>query len=347
MGELRKVRGGGFWIIMIAGFMAGNALAETNITWTNLAPYAVAQGNGVKKNSGPSDWVCGPYSNESIASGDFYIEFPVNETNKHRHLGFSANPGATNNYYSLTASIRVQADAKAYSYIGSGSATFLGTVIVGTKLGIQVVGGTVTFFRDDVEVGNSYIPAITYPVHVDTCLHTNEGSFTDVMFGSGLPGGGAIMNQALANDPDDADNSYGAGDSIIISFDADTGSPTGSVDSLFSFNQSIGNSYSGSWNGSGDVYTITINTPAANAPQRIATIISGLGDLDGASAELLGDWGGRPVTWSSVTNLNPGANGSITKSWPTSDWNAGAVSNVAVLEQLGAFGFVAARHLYQ
>jgi hypothetical protein len=215
--------------MLIAGLTAGNSLADTNITWTNLAPYAIAHGNGVMKNSGPSDWVCGPYSNESIASGDFYIEFPVNETNKHRHIGFSANPGALNNYYSLVASIRVQADAKAYSYIGSGSATFLGTVSVGTMLKIEVASGIVSFFLNGAPVGNTYTPAITYPVHVDTCLHTNGGSFTDVMFAAI----GGTTATATATYPDAGDDLYGAGDEIVIRFDGVPEVP-GTVDALFS-----------------------------------------------------------------------------------------------------------------
>jgi hypothetical protein len=165
------------WIAFFLTMVAFSAAAATNITWTNLSPYAAAFGNGVKKTSGPSDWVCGPYSVENIADGDFYIEFPINETNKHRHIGFRDNPGILNNYYSLTASIRVQADSKAYSYIGSGSATHLGTVSVGSVLKIGVKSGVVSFFLNGTQVGTTFTPVITYPVHVDTCLHSTGGLF--------------------------------------------------------------------------------------------------------------------------------------------------------------------------
>lgn len=332
----REREAGAKWIVLFLAMIAWTGTGATNITWTNLSPYAIAFGNGVQKTSGPSDWVCGPHSVENIPSGDFYIEFPVNETDKHRHIGFRDSPEILNNYYSLTASIRVQADSKAYSYIGSGSATYLGAVSVGTMLKIEVASGTVSFFLNGTQVGNSYTPTINYPVHVDTCLHSNGGSFTDVNFAAI---GGAV---AQANDADDGDNLYGAADEIVVTFDSSTGSPTGGVDTLFSFSQSIGTSYTGAWNTAGDVYTITINTPAATPPARISTIITGIGALDGLSMPLIGDWGGRPVTWASI-NLDPSANGTLTKSGPSSNWNAGAISNETVLEGLGDFGFVEAR----
>jgi hypothetical protein len=154
------------------------------------------------------------------------------------------------------------------------------------------------------------------------------------------PIGGAT---ATANDPDDGDDGYGAGDEIVVNFDAATGPISGAVDTLFSFSQDIGDSYSGSWSTGGKVYTISITTPASIAPRRISTILTGLGDLDGLSMPLLGDWGGRQVSWTSLVSASEGANGALAKPSGSSNWNAGAISNETVLEEIGDFGFFETR----
>lgn len=66
------------------------------------------------------------------------------------------------------------------------------------------------------------------------------------------------------------------------------------------------------------------------------------GPFKDLSTPLLGDWGGRPVTWTSLANTTA-TGGTLNKTGGTSDWNGGAISNETVLEELGDFGFVEAR----
>jgi len=75
-----------------------------------------------------------------------------------------------------------------------------------------------------------------------------------------------VIISLIADDPDDGDIVYSAGDTITMTFDSDTNTPGGAgiqtktaVDNLFTFTKSLGQPYRGQWI-TADTFTITINS---------------------------------------------------------------------------------------
>ncbi|KKK96286.1 hypothetical protein LCGC14_2664280, partial [marine sediment metagenome] len=105
---------------------------------------------------------------------------------------------------------------------------------------------------------------------------------------------------------DDADAIYSVGDTITVGFSVPTNEPAaatkGQIDAIFSFSQSLGADYTGSW--AGNELVITIVDIAASAPPTIGGLTltyqggngvqnAGLTSLEsaGTSAAITGDWG--------------------------------------------------------
>ena len=325
------------------------ALADSNITWTNFGFYAEADGNGIVKVSTPTDWVSGPHSQENIELGDFFLEFPVTETDTHRHIGFGTKPSVSDHFSALDFSIRLEPNggtAKAIGYRGD-TTRFLTLVKTGDTLRIQVMHRTISIYHNGVHLADKDYPDVdvNYPTHVDTSLYSVGASFHDVRFGPHAGDAPAFVS-VIAGDPDDGDNDYGDGDTITLTFDRDTGSPDGEVDDLFVFNNTIGDVYSGSWSDDGLVYTITIDDAADSAPPRITTLVSGAPgsafEHSPTSRGLAGNWGGRVPTWRSITNIQDDSD-TLNKVGPTSDWNAAAFGREAIVNLPDRYGYFEGR----
>ena len=81
-----------------------------------------------------------------------------------------------------------------------------------------------------------------------------------------------IIISLVADDPDDLDNVYSAGDTITITFDSDTNEPGGTgtqtktaVNDLYIFTESLGETYTGQWNTT-DTFVITITNATGVSP---------------------------------------------------------------------------------
>lgn len=90
---------------------------------------------------------------------------------------------------------------------------------------------------------------------------------------------------ALANDPDDSSTSIDANDTLELVFDGATNKPTenskSDIDAFVSFGSNVlGANYSGSWNATGNVLTITVlDATGANAGVGQAISILAAGNL--------------------------------------------------------------------
>ena len=85
---------GGCGLLLFAS--VSTAVAQQNVSWKDLV-QVTATGNSLQKTGGCAGCQdAGAASNETIASGDGYIEFTATETNKLRQIGLSSsNPGTT------------------------------------------------------------------------------------------------------------------------------------------------------------------------------------------------------------------------------------------------------------
>jgi hypothetical protein len=126
-----------------------------------------------------------------------------------------------------------------------------------------------------------------------------------------------------ADDPDDGDTVYGNGDTITVVFSDNTNQPAvatkANLDAIFSFNQALGASYTGSWSAA-DTLVITVVNDTGAAPPTIGglqlTFQAGNGlknaaatspDASGTSPALVGDWGnslGPTITGSTLATDN-------------------------------------------
>ncbi|MFT5127623.1 MAG: hypothetical protein ACI8W8_001229 [Rhodothermales bacterium] len=325
------------------------AMAESNITWTNFGFYAEADGNGIQKVSPPTDWVSGPHSEERIDQGAFFLEFPITEVTTHRHIGFGPKPSVSDHYSAMDFSIRLDPNGSTAKAVGyRGGTRFLTLVEVGDILRIQLMNRTISIYHNDLHLADKDYPEVdvNYPTYVDTSLYSVGASFSNVTFGPHAGDAPAFLS-VIASDPDDADNDYGDGDVITLSFDRDTGSPEGSVDELFVFSYPIGDVYSGAWSDDGRVFTITIDDSAGAAPPRISTIVTGAEaspfEMSPASLGMTGSWGGRDVTWRTLTNIQLAEDGALSKSGPSSDWNAAAFGRDGIVNLPNRFGFFEGR----
>ncbi|KNC50385.1 uncharacterized protein AMSG_06876 [Thecamonas trahens ATCC 50062] len=113
----------------------------------------------------------------------------------------------------------------------------------------------------------------------------------------------------LADDPDNADGFYSAGDTLTISFSMSTNVPPAStkaqLDVLFSFSQSLGADYTGVWS-TPSVLVMTVVDPTGATPPGINVLtVTVIGDVRDASSRTLpsrdvsdpivGDWGLGPT----------------------------------------------------
>ena len=104
---------------------------------------------------------------------------------------------------------------------------------------------------------------------------------------------GPFITSLIADDPDGADAIYGNGDTITVGFSEPTNQPSvatkADLDALFSFTQSIGDNYSGTWT---DPLTLVITIDDSNnaTPPAIDTLrvtVKATGNLKNAAATSL------------------------------------------------------------
>ena len=83
---------------------------------------------------------------------------------------------------------------------------------------------------------------------------------------------GPTVTSVTADDPDDADAIYSDGDTITVVFSENTNQAAAGtkaqIDAIFSFNESLGTDYTGSWSAA-DTLEITVVDSTGSAPPTI------------------------------------------------------------------------------
>ena len=133
---------------------------------------------------------------------------------------------------------------------------------------------------------------------------------------------GPTVSSVTANDPDDGDAIYSNADTITVVFSGNTNqvaaATKANIDALFSFNQSLGTNYTGTWTTATTLVITVVDATGATPPAiggLTLTLQGGSGlknaantslESVGTSAAIVGDWGllAGP-TVSSVTANDP------------------------------------------
>lgn len=193
-------------------------------------------------------------------------------------------------------------------YTGAWSApdTLVITVVDSTGSAPPTIGGLVLTFQPGNGVKNAAATSVD---------STGSSPAATGNWGSRA---GPTITSAAADDPDDADAVYGDEDSITVTFSEDTNqvavATKGAIDTIFSFNQSLGTDYTGAWLAA-DTLVITVVDSTGAEPPTVAGLVltfqPGNGvknaagtstDSTGNSPSLSGDWG-NPVAGPTITSV--------------------------------------------
>jgi hypothetical protein len=151
----------------------------TPAVWTSPIGVAIS-GNSLTK-TGLTGWNAGAISVQQIASGSGYVEVVASETNTYRAFGLSnGNPGVT--YAEIDYTINLSGSGSATIYENGIARLGLGTYATGDVFRVQVVGGVVSYLKNGLTLYSSTVTP-TYPLIVDTALHTNGCTLNAVVLG--------------------------------------------------------------------------------------------------------------------------------------------------------------------
>ena len=156
-----------------------------NVTWQNAVGVS-SVGNGLTKTASTGWANSGASSTQTIASGDGYVEFTVSETNTDRMLGLST-VDSDQNYASVGFAILLADSGTVYIFESGVSRGGFGTYVTGDKLRVAVEGGVVKYRKNGTLIYTSQLTP-GYPLLVDTALHTNGSTLSNVVI-SGASGG--------------------------------------------------------------------------------------------------------------------------------------------------------------
>ncbi|MBI4526179.1 MAG: fibronectin type III domain-containing protein [Deltaproteobacteria bacterium] len=154
---------------------AGPSVA--NVVWTNLV-NVTATGNSLKKTSGCNGCAdAGATSQQTIASGNGYVEFTAAETSTLRFLGLSnGNAGTTGG--EIKFAIRLQSGWAEVRESGVYKKNT--TFATGDVFRIAVESGAVKYYKNGGLLYTSTV-APTYPLLVDTSIYNLNGTLSNAV----------------------------------------------------------------------------------------------------------------------------------------------------------------------
>jgi hypothetical protein len=154
------------------------AQSAQNVVWVSAVNVTVT-GNSLQKTSGCNNCDdAGAVSQQTITSGDGYVEFTASEQTTGRMIGLSnGNPGttATEISYGILLSTSTRASAQEHAVYKDETG-----YVAGDVFRIAVVGGVVKYSKNGVVFYTSAV-APSYPLLVDTSLHTLNATINNVV----------------------------------------------------------------------------------------------------------------------------------------------------------------------
>ena len=157
-----------------------------NVTWTNIV-NATATGNTLQKTSGCNGCPdAGATSQQTITSGDGYVEFTVGALTGQRFAGLSHdNPGT--GWQEIDFAFRLWGNAGPGNLDVEENGTYhnlSATYVVGDVLRVAVESGVVKYYQNGVLRYTSTV-APTYPLMVDTSLLDSNATINNAVISTG------------------------------------------------------------------------------------------------------------------------------------------------------------------
>lgn len=176
---------------LTAPVVAQGGGSPQNVVWTNVV-NATATGNTLQKTAGCDGCLdAGATSQQTITSGDGYMEFTVGAVAGQRFVGLSNdNPGT--GFQEIDFAFRLWGVAASgnldvqengtYRYLGA-------TYVAGDVLRVAVESGAVKYYKNGVLLYTSTVAPV-YPLQVDTSLLNTNAAVNNAVIstGSGAPG---------------------------------------------------------------------------------------------------------------------------------------------------------------
>jgi RHS repeat-associated protein len=151
------------------------------VSWTNSTGVSIS-GNSLTKTASTGWGNAGASSTQSIASGDGYVEVTASETTTARLFGFS-HTDADQSWPSIDFGIDLDLSGSAYVFESGNNRGNFGPYATGDKFQVAIVGGVVKYKKNGTVFYTSSVTP-TYPLVVDTALHGNGCTLSNVVLGS-------------------------------------------------------------------------------------------------------------------------------------------------------------------
>jgi hypothetical protein len=309
------------------------------VVWTSTVNVAVS-GNTITKNAGCDGcYDAGAISQQTIASGDGYVEFTIS-TGAYVTVGLSTgNTGTGAN--EITFGLKFYSGSPSFVEVReSGVYKWDWAAVAGAVYRIAVEGGVVKYSQNGVLKYTSAV-APTYPLLLDAALGSVGGAVQSAVISGGDGGGGGDTTAPTVTLTAPADGATVSGTVTVSATASDNVSVVGIQFKLDGANlgaEDTAAPYAITW----DTTTATAGTHTLTAVARDAagnTTISAPVTVTVGSGGPPPGPGPQPVVWTSLVNVTASGN-TITKSGGCNGcWDAGAISQQTIAAGDGSVEF--------
>ncbi|MFL6276755.1 MAG: hypothetical protein ACJ74G_16320, partial [Blastocatellia bacterium] len=156
----------------------GGGGTPQNVVWTGMV-NCTASGNSLQKNGGRDDSAdAGARSQQALASGDGYLQFTAQETNKLRFCGLARNP-AVPDYAGIDFAIKLT--DYGIAEVREGNVYKWETPYTsGDVFRISIEGGVVKYYKNGTAFYSS-ARAVSYPLIVEAAFIALSGTIANAV----------------------------------------------------------------------------------------------------------------------------------------------------------------------
>src|SRR5262249_52918216 len=156
----------------------GTGGTPQNVVWTGVV-NCTASGNTLQKTAGRDDSAdAGARSQQSLVSGDGYLQFTAQETNKLRFCGLTGNPSGTD-YAGIAFAIKLT-DYAVAEVREAGTYKSETPYSSGDVFRISVESGAVKYYKNGAVFYTSAVP-VSYPLTVDSSFVSLGGTIASAV----------------------------------------------------------------------------------------------------------------------------------------------------------------------